>query len=819
MVLERRRIRVAAVALAAATAGGLTVVAPATPAAAGGAREVYPVPANGVFAVRGHGYGHGHGMSQFGAYGAALEGLGYKQIVDFYYPGTTLDPRPSSKRVRVLLHDTGSSQVVVDPGSRRLTASTTVAGVGDCVLPTSLDGGKTTVDRWRVRVVSTDAGDRLRLQWTADGTQWSRLPGKTCGTAWAAPLDGDIALEGARLTRLVRSGGGVTRYRGAIVAAFTGSRIFVVNDVLLESYLRSVVPSEMPSSWSAAALQSQAVAARTYATYGIAHPKNKPYYDVFDDTRDQMYTGVGSEIASTDSAVLATTDPAKGVAYVLADGTGHAAFTQFSSSSGGWTVAGGQPYLPAQADPYDGVPDVSWSPHSWRTTLAASRIESAYGGQLGRLRSVEVTGRDGNGDWGGRITGLTLHGSAGDVDVSGATFRYTFGLRSEWFRIVLPPRAPSHVVARRSGGAATVSWDQPDNTGRAGVTGYRVVARPGGATATVAAGARSATVSGLASGTRYRLSVVATSSVGPSDPTTVPGEIARIDADSAPQLAAAASRTTFGAGTARAAVLAATAPVARSLAAAPLAAAYRGPVLVSGHNRLPPATRTELRRVLPAGRTVFLLGSAEVLGDAVRDELRELGYRVDRLGGATAEATARKAASAVAAKVAVTRAVVVSLDDPELAYPAAAAAARRHGVVLLTDGARTSRGNRRWLNHHPDVTRRFAVGADAAAADPAAVALVGADQAATSVLVARRFFGGPARLAVVNPASAPTALVASVRAALGRGPLLLGGPTRLPLVVRGYVTDIRTGVLRADLVGNSLPYADVERDLQRSLLG
>jgi hypothetical protein len=336
---------------------------------------------------------------------------------------------------------------------------------------------------------------------------------------------------------------------------------------------------------------------------------------------------------------------------------------------------------------------------------------------------------------------------------------------------------------------------------------------------TVGADARSATVAGLDPATRYRLSVVATSSVGPSGSVTVPGEIARIAAGSAPKLAAAASRATFGAGAAGAAVLAAGTPIARSLAAAPLAAAYRAPVLVAGRDGLPPATRTELRRVLPAGRTVFLLGSPDVLGDAVRDELRELGYRVDRIGGSTAEATARKVASTVARKVRVTRAVVVSLDAPALAFPAAAAAARRHGVVLLTDGARSSSGNRRWLNHHPDVTRRFAVGADAAAADPGAVALLGADQAATSVVVARRFFRDPARLAVVNPASATTGLVAWVRAARGRGPLLLGGPSRLPVVVRGYVSDIRTGVLRADLVGASLPYADVERDLQRSLLG
>jgi hypothetical protein len=47
----------------------------------------------------------------------------------------------------------------------------------------------------------------------------------------------------------------------------------------------------------------------------------------------------------------------------------------------------------------------------------------------------------------------------------------------------------------------------------------------------------------------------------------------------------------------------------------------------------------------------------------------------------------------------------------------------------------------------------------------------------------------------------------------------MGGPSRLPAAARGYIADVHAGVLRADLVGAGLPYADVERDLQRSLLG
>ena len=52
--------------------------------------ESYPVPADGVFRLSGHGYGHGHGMSQYGALGAARQGVTYRQILSFYYPRTTV---------------------------------------------------------------------------------------------------------------------------------------------------------------------------------------------------------------------------------------------------------------------------------------------------------------------------------------------------------------------------------------------------------------------------------------------------------------------------------------------------------------------------------------------------------------------------------------------------------------------------------------------------------------------------------------------------------------------------------------------------------
>src|SRR4051794_13831209 len=687
--------------------------------------EVYAVPPNGVFTLDGHGYGYGHGMSQFGAYGAALKGLTYLQIVGFYYPHTTLVTRPN-RTVRVLVSAAQGAPVTIEPRAGVGTlVSAGVTGVAACTLPTSYDGGKTTVKRWRAKVVSTADGPRLRLQRTVDGTSWTGGNPPACDKRWSAPLNGSITFTTGGYVRAV-VGSGVRRYRGAMRAAFTGSSTYPVDVVPIESYLRSVVPSEMPSSWSAAALRAQAVAARTYAAFVSEHPHAGvgAYFDLYDTTSDQMYTGMSAEVASTNDAVTAT------VGNVLQDAQGHAAFTQFSSSSGGGTVAGGQPYLIAQKDPYDGVPQVSWSPHSWRTTVTAARIRSAYP-SVGAVQSVVVTGRDGNGGWGGRVTSLTVHGSSGSVAVSGTSFRSAFGLRSECFRIVLPPDLPTLVRAVRAGGAATVTWSAPKPNGGATVSGYQVVLQPGGVTKNVSASTRSATFSGLSAGTDYTAAVAASSAVGRGRYVTVTTKLVLLPASSLVATAVQVSAADFAAHAAGAVVLSSNSVWSHSLAAGPLAVAANAPVLLTGAGSVPSETRAEIQRVLPAGGRISLLGPSDVINDAVPAALAAKGFRPVGVGGATPAATARAVANRVAALTAVSAVFEVSDAAFADAWSATPAAVRKHAVVLLTHGTTSAPETNSWLSHHPGL-QRYAIGSAAHQADPAATAYVGSTPAATA---------------------------------------------------------------------------------------
>ena len=73
----------------------------------------------------------------------------------------------------------------------------------------------------------------------------------------------------------------------------------------MELYLQSVVPAEAVPSWKADALKAQAVAARTYAMYHKNGYRSSGY-DVTDDTRSQVYSGISSETEATSRAVRET---------------------------------------------------------------------------------------------------------------------------------------------------------------------------------------------------------------------------------------------------------------------------------------------------------------------------------------------------------------------------------------------------------------------------------------------------------------------------------------------------------------------------------
>lgn len=122
-------------------------------------------------------------------------------------------------------------------------------------------------------------------------------------------------------------------YRGNIIIYNTGKGLTVINEVDLETYIRGVVPSEMPSSWNIEAHKAQAIAARSYAIANLGK-RAKSGYDLKDTPEDQAYGGASAETIRTNEAVNET----KGQVLVYGNKVIPA---YYHSSSGGYTINSG----------------------------------------------------------------------------------------------------------------------------------------------------------------------------------------------------------------------------------------------------------------------------------------------------------------------------------------------------------------------------------------------------------------------------------------------------------------------------------------------
>jgi SpoIID/LytB domain protein len=211
---------------------------------------------------------------------------------------------------------------------------------------------------------------------------------------------------------------------GTMVKVLIGSR---VKTLPLETYVRGVVAAEMPASWPLAALEAQAIASRTYAITADAGDRSKigQQFDVYSDTRSQVYLGKAAETAATNGAIAAT------AGQVVTYG-GAPAITYYFASSGGHTEAvqdafpgaAAQPWLVGVADPYDQGPE-----HHWTVSLSFATAGRRLNGLVkGAFRGIEVLQRGSS----PRVLTAYVLGSAGRTLTSGGELAARLGLDDTW---------------------------------------------------------------------------------------------------------------------------------------------------------------------------------------------------------------------------------------------------------------------------------------------------------------------------------------------------------------------------------------------------
>jgi peptidoglycan hydrolase-like amidase len=471
------RLLVAVVLVVTGVAGlpAAPAVAAACPPSGGAA--IPPATAAGDVVFRGGGWGHGLGMSQYGAQGAARLGCSADQILTRYYAGTAVVSRPMPASLRLRMLDNGyrvdveavqgpltwlltgcvppaptpTATATATPALTTPTPSPTTTPTGPPCPPAQPQGS-----RWQLRL--DDATHSQFVLWDLGVTPRKQL---WQGGSAAVPLG---LQESGAVAHL-------TTWRGASVYlerwlrwdwtrfSIDGALLDAVQQIdttdtgpAMDKYLWGI--AEVPASFPAAALQAQAIAARTYAA-------KRADRVLMPTPADQNWTGWKKETEGTGGAWglkwKAAVDATSG--RVVADAASGALIDAFYSSSMGghtederyvWGVEA--PFLRAVDDStWDAASSNPAEKRSWAAGVTWATLAARLGFTSISTVSVPPRGAD------ARVAGVKVvgikHGALTTSYVDGWDVRQALGLLSPGFTIAM----------RRTGGPAAQplvgDWD------------------------------------------------------------------------------------------------------------------------------------------------------------------------------------------------------------------------------------------------------------------------------------------------------------------------------------------------------------------------
>jgi SpoIID/LytB domain protein len=446
-----------------------------------------------VLVITGKGWGHGVGMAQDGALRMGQDGDSVGQILVQFYPGTTIGNASGDVRVAVLDAGPAPASVEVDfpDGGQVVDGLTTPHAAG---FPRPVPAGGSALFTWdgttytvtttpvvtraamRAAPSPTQAAMRAAPTTTAPAHPTTTAPTgigrllpllpmpttttttrprpstttsirptttstSTSSTTLPATASTPPLSSSAPLWALPPPGGMLSvpargrSYRGDIEAIGSSGSLGLINQLDVETYLTGM-GEVLDPAWPMASLETQEIAARTYALRAMATGGQ-----LCDDTRCQVYLGTAGEYAAAEAAVAAT----RGVVLLSA---GQLADTVYSANAAGYsasplegfgTVVSDEPYL--RAAPYPAGPAFDWS-----LTVSAAQA-GALLGLPGPLTAATVTQR-GPSD---RALAVTVTAGTTSASVSGLQFAAALDLRSTLFSLQMSQSASP--VAPITGGS------------------------------------------------------------------------------------------------------------------------------------------------------------------------------------------------------------------------------------------------------------------------------------------------------------------------------------------------------------------------------
>ena len=213
------------------------------------------------------------------------------------------------------------------------------------------------------------------------------------------------------------------RYAGDLRISLNDQNLQIINSLNLEKYLKSVVGSEMPKEFPLAALQAQAIAARTYALKLLDENQS---FDIHSTQESQVYLGLEAETAKINRAVKSTRSLALFYKNKLIEAV-------FHSSSGGRTENSGTvwkyqlPYLKSVID-YD----QNGEKYRWSNKFTSGELDKIFP-DLGGVNSIQIINKSST----DRVLKIKLYGLNGSKDISGKNLRKRLQLLSTKFDVYL----------------------------------------------------------------------------------------------------------------------------------------------------------------------------------------------------------------------------------------------------------------------------------------------------------------------------------------------------------------------------------------------
>ena len=355
------------------------------------------------FIITGSGFGHGVGLSQIGAEGLALEGKSATDILTYYFPGTQVTTAPLTQSIRVNIAHQSTYQAITGTSLQLYKGDLTTT-------PIAVPQGATLKFSMVGKVISPTI--------TLKGSPTVVVPS---GALFSVKWDGIVKVAGISL-----------KY-GSVALRAVASKMEVTTTLALDTeYIYGI--SEMSSAWPTAAIQSQAIASRTYGLARIATIRKECDCNVYSTIYDQNFVGYSKESEPLIGALWkAAVDATAGMTVTYNNAPIN---VYFFSSSGGMTQRSedvwgtAYPYLTNVVDPYslDLVLNPTYS--HWQRVINQKDMSAAFG--LPDVATIAIDARTPSNS----VVSLTATSSTGTkATLPVGTFKTKLKIPASWFQI------------------------------------------------------------------------------------------------------------------------------------------------------------------------------------------------------------------------------------------------------------------------------------------------------------------------------------------------------------------------------------------------